>query len=647
MNSVSEIQVNRKDNRRIRMDFEKLAETLVSLVGGAGNISNLTHCATRLRFTLKDESKAQEEQIKKTKGVLGVAKSGGQFQIIIGQRVPEAYKAIEKHLGGAVGGADEEGPKEKKKISEVIFDFVASIFTPILPAIIGAGLIKSFLSLAVLLGMDAEGSTYLFINVLGDAPLYFLPLLLAVTCSKKLNTNTFLNVALAGALVHPNYTALLTDAFNIHFSSVFGIPVTLATYSSTVIPVILMSISLKYIDGFLDKVIPKIVKFFFKPVLTLLIAGLLTFIVLGPIGFVVGVGISTALNTLSTHVGWLVPVIIGGVFPLMVTTGMHYGIVPFMLQSIAAVGYEQICCPGNLPSNIAQGAASLAVGFRTKKSELRQLALTSGVTALLGTTEPALFGVTLRYKKVLSCVMIGGAVGGLYAGITGVKCFSFCSPGLLALVAFIGPDGFTNIINACISMVIAFIVTFALVWLYGCKDVAKQEAEEEAEAAETAAEIPADSETAGEKEEIVSIADGNVIPLSEIPDPTFAGEILGKGAAVQLESDEIYSPVNGTIASVFPTKHAIGLLSDDGVEVLIHVGIDTVQLEGKHYDVKVETGQKVKKGDLLLVCDRAAIEKEGYKTVTPMIISNTADFSDVEMITGGKVKKGTPVLKVR
>lgn len=627
------------------MDFEKLAETLVSLVGGAGNISNLTHCAARLRFTLKDESKADEEQIKKTKGVLGVARSGGQFQIIIGQRVPDAYKAIETHLGGAIGETGEEGPKEKKKVSEVIFDFVASIFTPILPAIIGAGLIKSFLSLAVLLGMDAEGSTYLFINVLGDAPLYFLPLLLAVTCSKKLGTNTFLNVALAGALVHPNYTALLTDAFNIHFSSAFGIPVTLATYSSTVIPVILMSIALKYIDGFFDKVIPKIVKFFFKPVLTLLAVGMLTFIVLGPIGFVAGVGISTALNTLSTHVGWLVPVIIGGVFPLMVTTGMHYGIVPFMLQSIASVGYEQICCPGNLPSNIAQGAASLAVGFRTKKSELKQLALTSGVTALLGTTEPALFGVTLRYKKVLSCVMIGGAAGGLYAGITGVKCFSFCSPGLLALVAFIGPDGFTNIINACISMVIAFIVIFVLVWLYGYQDVAKQETEGKAEEVETAAEIPADHHGAEEKEEIVSIADGNIIPLSEVPDPTFAGEILGKGAAVQLESDEIYSPVDGTVASVFPTKHAIGLLSDDGVEVLIHVGIDTVQLEGRHYDVKVEAGQKVKKGDLLLVCDREAIEKEGYQTVTPIIISNTADFDEVQQIENGKVKKGTPVIR--
>ena len=379
-----------------------------------------------------------------------------------------------------------------------------------------------------------------------------------------------------------------------------------------------MSIALKYIDGFFDKVIPKIVKFFFKPVLTLLAVGMLTFIVLGPIGFVAGVGISTALNTLSTHVGWLVPVIIGGVFPLMVTTGMHYGIVPFMLQSIASVGYEQICCPGNLPSNIAQGAASLAVGFRTKKSELKQLALTSGVTALLGTTEPALFGVTLRYKKVLSCVMIGGAAGGLYAGITGVKCFSFCSPGLLALVAFIGPDGFTNIINACISMVIAFIVI-----------------------------IPADHHGAEEKEEIVSIADGNIIPLSEVPDPTFAGEILGKGAAVQLESDEIYSPVDGTVASVFPTKHAIGLLSDDGVEVLIHVGIDTVQLEGRHYDVKVEAGQKVKKGDLLLVCDREAIEKEGYQTVTPIIISNTADFDEVQQIENGKVKKGTPVIRVK
>ena len=218
---------------------------------------------------------------------------------------------------------------------------------------------------------------------------------------------------------------------------------------------------------------------------------------------------------------------------------------------------------------------------------------------------------------------------------------------LLALVAFIGPDGFTNIINACISMVIAFIVIFVLVWLYGYQDVAKQETEGKAEEVETAAEIPADHHGAEEKEEIVSIADGNIIPLSEVPDPTFAGEILGKGAAVQLESDEIYSPVDGTVASVFPTKHAIGLLSDDGVEVLIHVGIDTVQLEGRHYDVKVEAGQKVKKGDLLLVCDREAIEKEGYQTVTPIIISNTADFDEVQQIENGKVKKGTPVIRVK
>lgn len=627
------------------MDFNKLAETMIPAIGGAENISNVTHCATRLRFTLKDDGKADEGKIKKMQGVLGVAKSGGQFQVIIGQRVPEAYKAVEQQLGSQLKQeSGEDTPKKKMKGSEVIFDFVASVFTPFLPAIIGAGLIKSFLSLAVLMGLDATSSTYLFINVIGDAPLYFLPILLAVTASKKLNTNTYLAVGIACALIHPNYTALITDAFNIHFSSVFGIPVTLASYNSSVIPVILMVIALKYVDKFFDRVIPKIVKFFFKPVLVMLVVGLLTFIVLGPIGFVVGAGVSSVLNLLSTHVGWLVPVIVGGIFPLMVTTGMHYGIVPFMLQSISAVGYEQICCPGNLPSNIAQGAASLAVGLKTKRSELKQTALTSGVTALLGTTEPALFSVTLRYKKVLASVMIGGACGGLYGGIMGVKCFSFCSPGLLALVAFIGPDGWGNLINACISMVIGFVVTFLLVWFYGYKDVLAEDLKVEAE------NVKMENVIVGNKakeETIVSIAAGNIIPLSEVPDPTFAEELLGKGAAIELSSDEIHSPVNGTVENVFPTKHAIGLLSENGAEILIHVGMDTVKLDGQYFDVKVETGQKVKKGDLLLTCERAEIEKAGYKTVTPVVITNSMDYEEVALITSGKNSAGVPMLEVK
>lgn len=625
------------------MDFNHLADIIIENIGGEQNIAGFTHCATRLRFTLKNESKVDEKALKNTNGVLGIARSGGQFQIIIGNEVPKAYAAIHSKITVTLG--EDTTKQEKRKVSEVIFDFVASIFTPVLPAIIGAGLVKSVLALAVLLGMSDQSTTYYFINIIGDAPLYFLPMMLAVTVSKKLGCNSFMAIALAGAMLHPNYTALITDAFNIHFSSMFGIPVTLASYNSSVIPVILMVMALKYVDRFLDKVIPKMIKFFFKPLLTFLIVASLTFIVLGPIGFVVGVGVSTVLNTLSNYVGWLVPMIVGGIFPLMVTTGMHYGIVPFMLQSIAAQGFEQICCPGNLPSNIAQGAASLAVGLRSKNSELKQTALTSGITAILGVTEPALFSVTLKFKKVLACVMIGGACGGLYSGITGVKCFSFCSPGLLSMVAFVGPDGWGNIVNASIGAVIGFFVTFILVWIWGYKDIVEADIEN----------IHDGTENTDENLEQISVSEstiqspieGKVVALSEVPDPTFAEEMLGKGLAVIPHTDQICSPVTGTITTVFPTKHAIGIISESGVEILIHVGIDTVKLDGKYFDCKVEVNQKVKQGEEILKCDFAAIEKEGYPIITPMVIANTNDYSEIEMIKTGEVFVGESILKVR
>ena len=343
------------------MDFEKLAEVILKGIGGEENIAGLTHCATRLRFTLKDESRADEPLLKSTKGILGIAKSGGQFQLIIGNEVSKAFQAIQTLRSAGAGGAGAAGGgargkdasgngadlsenagaspapvKAKRKPVEVIFDFVSSIFTPVLPAIIGAGLVKSVLAVAVLLGMDPEGMNYYFLNLIGDAPLYFLPVMLAFTASKKLGCNQFLAVSIAGAMLHPNYAALITDAFTINFTTFLGIPVTLATYSSSVIPVLLMVIALKYIEGSLEKILPKMVKFFFKPLLCLLIVAPLTFIVLGPIGFVAGAAISSGLNLLDSYAGWLVPTLVGAVFPLMVTAGMHYGLVPFMMQSIAA-----------------------------------------------------------------------------------------------------------------------------------------------------------------------------------------------------------------------------------------------------------------------------------------------------------------------
>lgn len=621
------------------MDFEKLADIILKGIGGEENIAGFTHCATRLRFTLKDESVADEEALKNTKGILGIAKSGGQFQIIIGNEVSKAYGAIqEKRKGSALGEKEQKILPKKMKISERIFDFVSAIFTPVLPAIIGAGLVKSVLAVAVLLGADTESMTYYFLNFIGDAPLYFLPVMLAFTAAKKLGCNQFLAVSIAGAMLHPNYTALIADAYSIHFSSFLGIPVTLASYSSSVIPVLLMVFALKYMEAFLEKVLPKMVKFFFKPLLCLIIVAPVTFIVLGPIGFVVGVGISTALNMLNTYAGWLVPTIIGAVYPLMVTTGMHYGLVPFMMQSLAAEGFETIAGPGNLPSNIAQGAASLSVAIKTKKKELKQTAFTTGVTAVLGITEPALFGVTLKYKKVLACVMLGGGIGGFYAGIMGVKCFSFCSPGLLSLVAYIGPDGWLNLIHSCISMIIAFAVTFGAVWIWGYK-------EEDADGRET--ENLPEEENVLQAEEILSPANGKAVPLSEVPDPTFAEEMLGKGAAVDPSEGRFYAPVSGTISTVFPTKHAIGITGDKGEEILIHVGLDTVQLDGKYFETTVSEGQHVEAGTLLLTCELEKVREAGYKTITPVIVTNPEDYPAVSLARSGEIKVGERLISLK
>ena len=627
------------------MDFEKLADIILDGVGGEENVAGLTHCATRLRFTLKDESKADERMLKETKGILGIAKSGGQFQLIIGNEVPKAFAAIQGRMKQDASGGAAGQVRVKRKPTEILFDFVSSIFTPVLPAIIGAGLVKSVLAVAVLLGINTEGNTYYFLNLIGDAPLYFLPVMLAFTSAKKLGCNQFLAVSIAGAMLHPNYAALITDAFEIHFSSFWGIPVTLATYSSSVIPVILMVISLKYIEAFLDKFLPKMIKFFFKPLLCLLIVAPLTFIVLGPIGFVVGVGISTGLNMLDAYAGWLVPTLVGAAFPLMVTAGMHYGLVPFMMQSISAQGFETIAGPGNLPSNIAQGAASLSVALRTKNKELKQTAFTTGTTALLGITEPAMFGVTLKFKKVLASVMIGGGCGGFYAGIMGVKCFSFCSPGFLSLVAYVGPDGWRNLINACISMGISFIVTFLLVWFWGFEE---PEQPEETKKEETVkADNAADRKNEKDTQIIVSPAKGEVLALSEVPDATFAEEMLGKGVAIKLEGNEICSPVDGKVESIFPTNHAIGLVADSGAEILIHIGLDTVQLDGKFFEAKVEAGQRIKKGDLLIRCELEKIQEAGYQTITPVIVTNTDDYTEVEALNLGKTEPDMELIRVR
>lgn len=619
------------------MGYEKLANKILDNVGGKENVSGLTHCATRLRFTLKDNSKANEEALKNAEGVLGVAKSGGQFQIIIGNQVPHVYKAINNKLDMFSSGSEE---KSDKKLIDRIFDFIPAIFTPILPAIIGAGLIKSVLSLAVLFGMNTESNIYYFINFIGDAPLYFMPIMLGFTTAKKLNVNQFIAVAIAGAMLHPSYTALIQDAFVVNFVRVAGVPVTLASYNASVIPVILMVFALYYVDKLLDKVVPKMLQFFFKPLFSILIVSAITFAVLGPIGFLVGTAVSSFLNMVEGYAGWLVPTIVGFIFPLMVTTGMHYGLVPFMLQSYASIGYETIAGPGNLPSNVAQGAAALCVALKTKNKNIKQLGFSSGFTALLGITEPALFGVTLKIKRALYSVMIGGGIGGFYAGITGVKSYAFSSPGLLSLPAYVGPDGWMNIIHSCISMVIAFVVTFVLLWFWGFEDIPEDNGGVATDVADP--KIKGNSQS-----EVFSPIKGIKVELKDLQDPVFSQEMMGKGVAIEPSVGQARSPINGTVATVFKTKHAIGLRSDEGVEILIHVGLDTVQLGGKYFETFVKEGDKMAVGDLLVKFDINKIKEAGYQTVVPIVVTNTSDFADILSVGNESLAEGDSLLIVK
>lgn len=599
------------------MNYRNLAVEIIKNVGGKENILSLTNCATRLRFNLKDDSKANSDILKKTKGVMGVVNKGGQYQVIIGSDVANVCKEINDlaNLQDNTAAVEEDNKNAVVKV----LDTIAGIFTPIIPAITGAGMLKAVMALLVSFKVISTSSqTYSILNFMADAAFYFLPFLLANSAAKKFKCNTYMAMTLAAVLLHPNFSAMVdvakTTGEGIKF---LGIPVTIATYSSSVIPIILGVWLMSFVEPIADKVSPKAIKFFTKPLITLVVAGLGTLIVLGPIGNVCGNGISAGIEFLNKYANWLVPFIVGTFSPLLVMTGMHYGLIPIGINNLATAGFDTVVGPGMLGSNIAQGAASLAVACKTKNSELKQLATSAGITGVCGITEPAMYGVTLKLKRPLIGVMIGGGVSGLFLGIFGVGRYTSGSPGLLALPGYIGTDGFRNIIFACIGAAIAFVVSFVVTYFVGFEDVVEENSEEKVVESTT-------KDTA-----VHSPLSGRCVQLSEVSDPMFAEGMMGNGIAIIPQEGRVVSPVDGVISAIFDTKHAIGIKSNDGAEILIHVGIDTVNLKGKHFNAKVKAGDSIKKGDLLLEFDINAIKKAGYDVITPVIITNTEDYSDI------------------
>ena len=591
------------------MDYENTAKKILQRVGGKDNVINLVHCMTRLRFTLKDESIVDDEAVKKTKGVMGIMKKGGQYQIIIGNDVGNVFNELNK-LGNFSNEVKEVPAKsnEKKNIFTMLMDTISGIMAPVIPAIIGAAMIKVLLTLLPMIGvLSTNGQTYQLLSVIGDGAFFFMPVLIAISASKKFGTNMYYAASIALIMLHPNLITLMNTAHDAGQTVKFlkYIPVTYASYSYSVIPIILAVYSLRYVERFVDKITPVVTKNFLKPMLVVLIEAPIALIILGPLGAICGNGLSTVVYAIHDKLGFIAIGLVAGVYPFVVMAGMHHAFTPIKLGMIATTGYENFICIGELCSNMAQGAASLVVALRSKNKDFKQIAGSSAFSALFaGITEPALYGVTLRLKRPMLGACIGGAVGGLVGGFFQMKCF-----GIATLII-----GFEDIVDE----------------------------DDDLDFVEESNAQLLDNEIS-----ITSPVEGKVIPLTEVKDPTFSQEILGKGAAIIPEKGVVYAPFDGKVDAVFETGHALGLVSEDGVELLVHVGIDTVNLKGKYFTPKKKSGDAMKKGDILLEFDIDKIKADGYDVTTPIIISNTEQFAKVKACEDKVVTKESKLLSVQ
>ncbi|HAP7703184.1 TPA: PTS transporter subunit EIIC [Enterococcus faecium] len=606
------------------MDYREVGRNVLQQVGGKENVVSLTHCATRLRFELKDKRKADTKALEKTLGVISVVDSGGQYQVVIGNEVQTAFKEIQKEVGTSI----KKGPSSDNQESIIsrLISVISTTFTPMIPAITGAGMVKAILAVLTLTGVLSDSSqTYIILNTIADAAFYFMPVLLAYGAAIKFDVNPILAITVAGILLHPNISQLFSTGDAVSF---LGIPVLAADYAGSVLPIIFTVWIMSYVEPFADRISPSFIKFFTKPMLVFLIMGPLALVVIGPFGTLLNDLIAMGAEWINGKAAWLIPFLMGGLQPFLVVTGTAWAMTPIATMQLSSTGSEMINGPGMLASNIAQSGATFAVAAKTKNKELKQLAVSTGITALMGITEPSLYGVTLKLKKPLVASMIGGAIAGLYAGLSGLVRYAFVSPGLVALPAFIGENPM-NIVHAIITCVIAFVATFIIAYLIGFDDTS-DESEQTAIAEAVIVENP---------------VKGTVCPISEVNDAVFSKGLLGKGVAIHPEENSIYSPVEGEVITILESKHAIGLRSKEGIELLIHVGIDTVNLKGEPFEVFVKAGDQVSAGQLLINADFAAIRNAGYDDTVIVVVTNSENYAGISEASGS-LKEHEPLMQI-
>lgn len=617
---------------------QRMADEILKNIGGIDNVKNLTHCMTRLRFVLKDDSKANDENIKDIDGVMGLRKQGGQYQVIVGNNVSKTYAELMKL--GVSGGAKSNEPVKKKKLTLKqiginILDAIIGTMSPLIPAIIGGSMIKLLVMILNMTGvLSEESSTYNILNTIGDAPFFFLPMLVAVSAAKKFNSNVFLALAVSGVMVHPVFMEIMEKASEGQAATFAYIPVMSVKYTYTIIPAIVMTWLLKYIEDLVDYITPIVMKNFLKPMLILLIAAPIAIVIVGPTGILIGTGLSQIVFFVHGQLGFLAVAIVGALWPLLVMTGMHRVFTPTIVQTIAETGKEGMVMPSEIGANLSLGGVSLAVALKTKNRELRQTALAAASSAIIaGITEPALYGVAIRLKRPMIAAMITGFVAGAVAGLAGLASRSMAAPGLFTSVQFIDQDNPMSIIWIIVVMVLSIVLSFILTLVIGFEDI--PESEDDA----------LDIGTRGNMI-VEAPVKGKVKPIESVEDDVFSREVIGKSVAIEPSGHNIYAPVTGTVTSVFPTKHAVGITSDDGVEVLIHVGIDTVKLGGAPFTSAIAQGDHVKSGDIIGTFDLSQIIKAGYDPTTIVVITNTDDYDAITAFDSTDVEAHTSILGV-
>ncbi len=620
------------------MKFENEAKEIVGLVGGEGNVVSLVHCATRLRFELKDGSKFQKEKLEKLSYVLKVLVSGGQYQVVIGPNVDAYYDAIFA-VTKIQGGNDETAKSvEKVKLSDKVLKVISGAFSPLIPLMAGSGMIKALLTLFTTIGiMSDTSSTYLILSAAGNACFYFMPVFLGITISKQLKANAFFGGAIGAALLEPNFTGLLSAEGAVNF---LGIPVTPIDYQATIFPIFIAILVYAYLDKSLRKVTPQSLQYFLVPMVCLMIMVPFTVILFGPVGTTIGNYVSSFVMWLFSISGTLAGIVLGAAYPFLTMLGLHWGFTPITLQNLDQFGgdiIEGVCvCAVWAQMGIALGSYLKA----QKNSKLKSIAGPTFITGFFaGVTEPILYSIVMEYKRLMVVVAISGACGGAIAGTLGVTMDAYVFHNIFSAVVMSYSPIWAYAIAVLTSLVVATILTY----IWGLSGLDEEKAQD-LQAMETESKNLKSSDV--KMISVVSPLDGNVIELKEVDDEVFASGVTGKGIAIVPTNNIVVSPVEGTVSVLFPSKHAVGITTNDGVELLVHIGLNTVMLNGEGFTAFVKQGDKVVCGQKLLEFDKEFILSKGYSLQSPVLVTNADQFSDIVMNEIQTVKTGEELYEV-